>query len=208
MIIQGDCTVAATREVVAAALADPDALRVALPGVQRFEVADDGRYAVTIEAGVGPVKGSFDGVFSIASGADPSSFDVQITASGAQGGAEARAAVTLSDGADGETVAAYEADASLNGRVAAVGQRMLAAVVRRMVEDFFGALVAPPPAPAEAAGDVTEVADAGDSRGAPRRVAVGGRSAALPFGQLDAVSLQLGFVMAIVAVALGRRLAR
>jgi hypothetical protein len=131
--------------------------------------------------------------------ADGEACTVRATASGRPGSVETVAQMQLRDG-DGGAHMVYEADATVTGPLAGVGQRLMAAAARRTTEQFLSALdahlVAPPSAeevPAAAAAPRAEIERARPA-GTDTRVIV--------------TSALAGFVLALIGVAVGRWTAR
>jgi uncharacterized protein len=122
------------------ALHDPRTLAAAVPGVRRLEPTGDGEYAMVVDVGVGSVRGTYEGTFSIADDAPPDRCTVTARARGGPGSVETVARLRLAqDGEDGARLA-YEADADVTGPLAGVGQRLVAGAARRTTERFFDAL--------------------------------------------------------------------
>jgi uncharacterized protein len=140
MKIEGQYSFSKGREEVWKALQDPRTLAATLPGVRRLEVVGPDRYALLAHVGVGSVKGLFEGTFGVEEKKDFESCVLRGTARGASGSADVEAAVRLSDRDGGGTVLDYNANASVTGPIAGVGQRMIAAASRRMAIQFFGAV--------------------------------------------------------------------
>jgi uncharacterized protein len=135
--VSGSHTLAAPPERVWAALLDPAVLVVTLPGCTRLEVTGPDAYAATVEAGVASIKGVYEATVTIADKVEGSAYTLRAVGAGAPGTVDATARVTLTAAGDATTVA-YDADAVVGGTVAAVGQRMLAAVAKRTAAEFFG----------------------------------------------------------------------
>jgi carbon monoxide dehydrogenase subunit G len=86
------------------------------------------------------IKGAFDGTVDIFDQAPPRSFRMKIDATGQGGGfVNATAAMRIEPNGSGSTVH-YDADAQVGGPAAAVGQRVLAGISRRQVEQMMRCL--------------------------------------------------------------------
>jgi uncharacterized protein len=138
MKVEGRHTFHKGRREVWDALQDPQTLAATLPGVKRLEVVAPDRYAVSAQVGVGSVRGLFDGTFSVEDKKDFESCVLRGSARGASGSARVEAAIRLADADDGGTTLEYDADASISGPIAGVGQRMIAAASKKMASQFFG----------------------------------------------------------------------
>jgi len=140
MNITGEHAFVSPRPRVWEALQDPQMLANALPGVRRLEVNGPDEYAITVNVGVGSVKGTYDGTFKLTDKRDGESCSVRANATGAPGSVDAVARMQMRDGDDGGAVLAYEADASVTGPLAGVGQRLVGAVARKTTKEFLAAL--------------------------------------------------------------------
>jgi hypothetical protein len=137
MKVTGTSTLAADRATVYAALNDPAVLVRTIPGCQRLEALGDDAYAMTVAAGVGSIKGVYDGQVRLAEHQEPGSFTLHAQGAGAAGTIGAEVAVTLVDAPGGGTSLTYDADATVGGMIGGVGQRMLTGVSKRMADEFF-----------------------------------------------------------------------
>lgn len=204
MKIEGGYTFSAPRAAVWDALQDPRMLAATLPGVRRLEVVGPDRYALDAMLGVGAVRGSFDGTFEIVDKDEPQACVLRGSARGAPGSVQTTARVRLHE-RDGATVLEYDADATVAGSIAGVGQRMLAAAAKRTASEFFGAV--------ERALSEGLPQEAAPADGAPESVAEPGRVfTAPPRPQTDArtfaAGVAAGFLLALAGVAVGRWSAR
>jgi uncharacterized protein len=208
MRIEGEQAFAAPRERVWAALNDPRALARALPGARRLEPVGPDEYALAVSVGVGSVRGTYEGTFALSEKRDGEGCVVRASASGAPGSVETVARMTLRDADAGGALLRYEADATVTGALAGVGQRLVAAAARRSTREFLAALdreiAAPTAAPAAAAPEQAPVATAAQRpEGVP---APARRRGADPL--LLAAGAVGGALIALAGVAVGRWTAR
>jgi len=138
MKISGTSQLAAQREAVWQALVDPAVLVRTIPGCQRLESLGEDRYKMTVAAGVGAIKGVYDGEVRLTDQDRPGSFRMHARGAGAPGTIGADVLVTLADRPDGGTELTYDADAVVGGMIGGVGQRMLTGVSKKMAAEFFG----------------------------------------------------------------------
>lgn len=138
MKVIGNAQFAAERSVVWQALNDPAVLVQSIPGCHRLEALGDDAYAMTVAAGVGSIKGVYDGQVRLTDQEQPGSFRMHAQGSGAAGTIGADVLVTLEESATGGTSVTYDADAVVGGMIGGVGQRMLVGVSKRMAAEFFG----------------------------------------------------------------------
>lgn len=210
MKIEGDFRFEADRRAVWQALQDPRCLAATLPGVRKLEVIGTDEFAVTADVGVGSVKGLYEGTFSLADKKDFESCILFGSARGAAGAIEVEARTRLSDSLEQGTLLEYEADAKISGAIAGVGQRMITAASRKMSKDFFSALDR-----SILVGDgmVTSIETAGVGAVTPAAQPAVGQiftRAPAPSDPMRnfVVGVAVGFVLALIGVAVGRRTAR
>ena len=118
---------------------DPATISSCLPGCQRFEPLGDDRYQVVLTAGVTAVTGTFEGTVAIADKQPMTSYRLVVNGKGRPGFANGDAVITLSD-RDGATSVDVAGNVTVGGLVAQVGQRLLGATARIMIDKFFGCL--------------------------------------------------------------------
>jgi carbon monoxide dehydrogenase subunit G len=195
MKVSGDHDFRASRAQVWDALNDPGILAGTLPGARRLEPTGPDEYALTVDVGVGSVKGTYEGTFALTDKRERESCTVTATASGRPGSVTAVASMRLSDNGQGARMS-YEADATITGPLAGVGQRLMGAAARRTTEQFLSALderiVSGAPAP-EAAAPGAAVVPAARGGTDPKVIAA---------------SALAGFCLALIGVAVGRWTAR
>jgi uncharacterized protein len=159
MKISGTSTLAADPATVWRALNDPAVLVRAIPGCRALEAVGEDSYAMTVAAGVGSIKGVYDGRVRLTDQAEPDSFRLHAEGTGAPGTIRADVLVSIAAAADGGTQLTYDADAAVGGMIGGVGQRMLVGVSKRMAAEFFGNV----DTVLSAGADVTPVATGGAS---------------------------------------------
>ena len=198
MRVTGEYAFRATCAQVWEALNDPEILAGTLPGARRLEPTGPDEYVLTVDVGVGSVRGTYEGTFALTDKQERESCTVRASASGRPGAVTAVASMRLSDDGPGARMS-YEADANVTGPLAGVGQRLMGAAARRTTEQFLAALderiVSGAPAPVEAA--------------APAPGAAVVPAAPAPASTKVIVGSALaGFALALIGVAVGRWTAR
>ena len=167
MKVSGTSVLQAPRQDVWRALNDPAVLVQAIPGCRQLEALGEDAYKMTVAAGVGAIKGVYDGEVRLTDHEEPVSFRMHAQGAGAPGTIGAEVLVMLDEGPDGGTSLSYDADAVVGGTIGGVGQRMLTGVSKKMADEFFGnidsLLAGLPTAAAQAA----PVAAAGVAAAAP-----------------------------------------
>jgi uncharacterized protein len=135
--ITGDAQVHAPAQQVWDALLDPAVLVRSIPGCERLETTGEHSYAMTVTAGVAAIRGTYTGTCTLRDLEAPTSLVLSGEGSGAPGTVSAEVRVRLSEDGDGTTALTWDADTSVGGMVAGVGQRMLGSATRRLAAEFF-----------------------------------------------------------------------
>jgi uncharacterized protein len=141
MNLEGSHLFNAPRDRVWALFNDPDVLARATPGCERLEPIGPDEFEATLSVGVAAVKGVYQGKLSIVDKKPPESYTLRVEGSGRPGFVKGEGRLTLSP-QDGGTLATIRAEAQVGGVIAAVGQRLLGAASRMLMEQFFSALEA------------------------------------------------------------------
>jgi carbon monoxide dehydrogenase subunit G len=139
MRIEGTYTLPAPRERVWAFLNSPAVLARTTPGVKELTPNGTDTYRATIEIGVGPVKGTYNGQVSITDKTPPERLTLRIEGGGKPGTIRATGELHL-EAQDSRTVVHYTGDAQVTGLVAGVGHRLMSGVAKQMAGEFFKAL--------------------------------------------------------------------
>jgi len=137
MKVSGTSHLSADRDAVWRALNDPGVLVRTIPGCRRLEALGGDAYKMTIAAGVGSIKGVYDGQVRLTDQEQPGSFRMHAQGAGAPGTIGADVLVTLAAAAGGGTELTFDADATVGGMIGGVGQRMLTGVSKKMAAEFF-----------------------------------------------------------------------
>jgi len=140
MKITGRQSVNAPKQQVWDRLIDPDSIAGCLPGVEQLDKIGDDEYAMSMNIGVGMVKGVYNGKVRISNLNPPNDYQMSVEGSGRPGFVKGTGTVRLADGADGTTDIEYEGDVEVGGPVGSVAQRMLGGVANRMVGQFFSCI--------------------------------------------------------------------
>ncbi len=158
MDLTGEYVINAPRQTVWAALNDPEILKQAISGCEEIERQSDTQLRARVTAKVGPVKARFAGQVTLSNLNPPESYTISGEGQGgAAGFAKGGADVRLEEVAEG-TRLTYDVHATVGGKLAQLGGRLVASTAKKQADDFFkrfGTLVgAPAPetaAPTEAA---------------------------------------------------------
>ena len=137
MEMTGEQRIAASREAVWQALNDPDVLRQSIPGAETVDKVSDTEFAATVTAKVGPVKAKFKGNVTLSDIDPPNGYTISGQGQGgAAGFGKGEAKVSLAEDG-GDTVLSYAVTASVGGKLAQIGSRLIDGVAKKMADDFF-----------------------------------------------------------------------
>ena len=175
MEMTGEQLIPLPQQKVWEALNDPEILKACIPGCETIERVSDTEYKVAMTASVGPVKAKFSGKLLLSDLNPPNSYAMAFEGSGgAAGFGKGSATVQLStEGAN--TKLAYSAKATIGGKLAQVGSRLIDGVAKKMADDFFKAFNA-------------KIAPAGAAAPAPAAPAAGPSGAKLMWALVAAIA--------------------
>lgn len=156
MQMTGQQTLPVSQAEAWAALNDTTLLQAALPGCEALTPSGDSAFEVLMAVSIGPVKARFKGRLQLSDLQPPHSYRLGFEGSGgAAGHGKGQALVQLQAVPSGETVLSYDVTASVGGKLAQIGSRLVDAAAQKLTEDFFARFQAalaqrhpPPKAPA------------------------------------------------------------
>ncbi len=141
MDMTGEYRVPAPRETVWQALNDVDVLRQSIPGCDEIEKTSDTSFTAKVTAKVGPVKAKFSGAVTLSDIDPPNGYTISGEGTGgAAGFAKGGAHVTLEEDGDG-TLLKYTVNATVGGKLAQIGSRLIDSTSKKMANEFFGKFV-------------------------------------------------------------------
>jgi uncharacterized protein len=140
MKISGSATLHAPPAEVWKVLNDPAVLARAIPGCEQLEAMGPDSYRLTMTTGVASIQGTYTGEVSLADRQEPTSSRLAVNMVGAPGALNATVLVLLVPSANGSTEVTYAADATPDGMIASVGQRLLASTAKKLASEFFASV--------------------------------------------------------------------
>lgn len=139
MELKGTYRFAGPAERVWDLLMDTRTLAACLPGCSTFESIGEDKYRVVFTARVAAVTGSFEGTVQMADKQPPTSYRLIVAGSGRPGFAKGECDIRLiEDGAD--VIVDVAGESRVGGLIAQVGQRLLGATAKMMLDRFFHCL--------------------------------------------------------------------
>ncbi|GAA4258365.1 carbon monoxide dehydrogenase [Azospirillum formosense] len=138
MDMSGSQRITAPRDKVWAALNDPDILRQCIPGCEEVQKTSDTEFTAKVVAKVGPVSAKFSGKVTLSELDPPNGYTITGEGSGgAAGFGKGGAKVSLEPDGEAATILSYTAHATVGGKLAQIGSRLVDATARKMADDFF-----------------------------------------------------------------------
>ena len=137
MDMTGEYRLEAPREKVWAALNNPETLKLSIPGCEELEKESETEFTAKVVAKVGPVKARFGGKVTLSDIDAPNGYNISGEGQGgAAGFAKGGAQITLEP--DGEaTVLSYVVTATVGGKLAQIGSRLVDVAAKKMARQFF-----------------------------------------------------------------------
>jgi len=137
MEMTGEQLVPAPQRVVWDALNDPAMLKASVPGCEAIDPIGENQYQVLMVARVGPVSAKFKCKLTLSDVKPPESYSIAFEGQGgAAGFAKGGAQVRLAPEGD-KTKLSYDVKASVGGKLAQIGSRLVDAAARKVADDFF-----------------------------------------------------------------------
>lgn len=137
MDMQGSRQLAVTQQQAWEALNNPEVLKTCIPGCDKVEASGDNQYAIGMALKIGPVSAKFSGKITLSDINPPASYKLSFEGQGGPAGfGKGSAEVQLTPLEDGCELS-YAVHASVGGKVAQLGQRLIDGTAKSMAEDFF-----------------------------------------------------------------------
>lgn len=171
MEMQASRTLAVSQQQAWDALNDPEVLKLCIPGCEKIEATGENQFSVAQALKIGPVSAKFAGKIKLSDIVAPQSYTLAFEGSGGVAGfGKGTAQVQLVELPPDESgrprcELRYTVHATVGGKIAQLGQRLIDGAAKSMAEDFFqrfdeelqrrypapaAAAAAPAPAPAAA----------------------------------------------------------
>jgi len=137
MEMSGEQLIPASQQETWDALNDPEVLKACVPGCEAIDLIAGNEYQVQMTARVGPVSAKFKGRLTLSDIKPPTSYSIAFEGQGGPAGfAKGGAQVKLSP-QNGGTKLAYDVKASVGGKLAQIGSRLVDAAAKKVADDFF-----------------------------------------------------------------------
>jgi len=139
MDMSGQYRIQAPRDVVWAALNDPEVLKRCIPGCKELIQKSLTDLEAKVSLKIGPISANFSGAVTLQNLNPPAGYTIVGQGSGgAAGFAKGSAEVVLTEAEGGaETDLNYTAKAEVGGKLAALGGRLIQATSKKLADEFF-----------------------------------------------------------------------
>lgn len=143
MEMQASRTLAVSQQQAWEALNDPEVLKLCIPGCDKVEATGENQYAVAMALKIGPVSANFAGKITLSEIVPPESYTIAFDGSGGvagfgKGNAQVKLVPLPADAAGQESCELhYTVHATVGGKIAQLGQRLIDGAAKSMAEDFF-----------------------------------------------------------------------
>ena len=143
MEMQASRTLAVSQQQAWVALNDPEVLKLCIPGCDKVEPTGDNQYAVAMALKIGPVSAKFAGKITLSDIVPPESYNIAFDGSGGvagfgKGNAQVKLVPLAVDGVGQASCELhYTVHATVGGKIAQLGQRLIDGAAKTMAEDFF-----------------------------------------------------------------------
>jgi hypothetical protein len=136
MKIEGKHKFQASQEQIWDLFMDQRHLEKALPGCEKMEEREPGKYDVLLKIGIAAVKGTYRGKMEVVDPDPPKRYRLIGEGSGSPGFVKGEAVIELSQ-EDQDTIVSYQGEMQVGGLIAGIGQRMIGGIAKMMVGQFF-----------------------------------------------------------------------
>ena len=137
MKLSGSYQIKLEKQKVWEALNNPEILKKAIPGCEKFIKKSDTEFTATAKNKIGPFNASFTGDIELKDIDAPNSYKISGSGNSPVGFASGEADVKLED-INGKTNLIYTVEANVGGKIAQVGSRLIDMTAKKMADIFFG----------------------------------------------------------------------
>ncbi len=142
MELTGTRTIPASRDATWAALNDPESLKACIAGCESLERTGEDAYAAVVAMKVGPVSARFKGNLKMTDVDPPNGYTMAFDGQGGVAGFGKGSATVKLEPQGESTLLSYAAKASVGGKIAQIGSRLVDAAAAKVTDDFFAAFEA------------------------------------------------------------------
>ncbi len=138
MELTGTQTLPVSQQIAWDALNDPEILKASITGCNELTRTSDTEFATAVTAAVGPVKAKFKAKLTLQDVVVPESYTIRFDGQGGVAGfGKGEAQVKLTAEGANATRLDYSCKASVGGKLAQIGSRLVDAAAKKMADEFF-----------------------------------------------------------------------
>lgn len=115
---------------------DPELLAAILPGCKSLTPLSENKYQAEIEIKIGPVSGSYSSELELSDMRPLEGYNFSVSGIGNKGQMAGVGTIDLEE-KDGKTILSFYAEGNVSGILARVGQRLIEAVGKKLVDQGF-----------------------------------------------------------------------
>jgi carbon monoxide dehydrogenase subunit G len=136
MKLTGTYDIPAPRDRVFQGITDPAILQTVIDGCEKMVKTAEDSYDAHLKIGVAGIKGAYVGKIQLKDLVAPESYTLIIEGKGGPGFVKGTARIRLTENGE-HTRIQCDAEAQVGGMIAAIGSRLIEAVAKKMMADFF-----------------------------------------------------------------------
>ena len=129
-------TVPAPREKIFTLITDPAVLQRCIEGCEKMERTSEDNYNAHLKIGIAGLKGSYVGKVQLQEKHVPESYKLLMEGKGGPGFVKGSGHIQLTD-KGGQTEIRCDSEVQVGGMIAAIGSRLVEALGKKMMDDFF-----------------------------------------------------------------------
>ncbi len=161
MKMTGSRQIQAPQAEVWAKLNDVDVLKRCIPGCESLEKVGDNDLKSTVAVKIGPMNVKFSGAVTLSDLNPPTSYRISGKGQGGAAGFASGGANVQLEPKDGGTLLTYDVDATVGGKIAQLGARLIDATAASLANQFFDRFAAEVVPAAAAADEASSSATSG-----------------------------------------------
>ena len=137
MHFEGVFDAAVPESRVYALVTDPEEVAGCMPGLQRVDIKSSDEFEAVVRVGVSFIRGDFALRFRMIE-KGPSGTKLAIHGAGLGSAVDMEIVLVISAGKSGGSSMRWQADASVSGKIASLGQRLIESQAEKIIREFFG----------------------------------------------------------------------
>jgi carbon monoxide dehydrogenase subunit G len=137
MEMKGEQLITLPQQETWLALNDPEILKACIPGCEAMDRESDTEYHIRMKLKIGPVNAKFNGKLLLSDLDPPHAYSLAFEGQGGVAGFGKGGARVQLEPADNGTRLTYTVKATVGGKIAQVGSRLIDGVAKKLADKFF-----------------------------------------------------------------------